>query len=74
MKKIQKYMKNTVISLLILTSLLPWYSTSFYGFITNSGCEDTTIKVMAEISELGWQMLTIVLPFLIKLKLNRLSQ
>ena len=74
MKTIQKYMKNTMISLLILTCLLPWYLTGLYGFITNSGCEDPKVKVMAEISEYGWIMLNIFLPLLIKLKLDRLSE
>ena len=74
MKTIQKYMKNAVISLLILASLLPWNLTGFYGFITNSGCEDPTIKFMAGVGEYGWYMLTMFLPFLIKLKLDRLSQ
>ena len=73
MKTIQKYMKNTMISLLILTSLFPWYSTSLYGFITDSGCEDPTIKVMAEMAENGWYLLTICLPLLIKFKLDRLN-
>ena len=67
MKTIQKYLKNTMISLLILTSLLPSYSTGLYGFITNSGCEDPTIKTMAEMSEYGWYLLTVFLPVLIKL-------
>ena len=53
MKTIHKYLKNTMISLLILTSLLPSYLTGLYGFITNSGCEDPNIKVMAEISDYG---------------------
>ena len=74
MKTIHKYLKNTMISLLILTSLLPWYSTGLYGLITNSGCEDPTIKTMAEMSEYGYYMLTIFLPVLIKLKLDRLSE
>ena len=74
MKTIQKYLKNTMISLLILTSLLPSYSTGLYGFITNSGCEDPTIKTMAEMSEYGWYLLTVFLPVLIKLKLDRLNE
>ena len=74
MKTIQKYMKNTVISLVILTCLLPWYSAVLYGLITNSGCENTTVKIMEEISEYGWYILTISLPSFIKLKLDRLSQ
>ena len=74
MKTIQKYMKNTMINLLILTCLLPWYSTELYGFITNSGCENPTIKSMTEMSEYGWYIVTILLPILIKLKLDRLSE
>ena len=74
MKTIQKYMKNTLMSLLHLTFLLPWYSTGFYGFITNSGCEDPNIKVMAKMSEYGLYMVTIFLPLVIKFKLDRLSE
>ena len=74
MKTIQKYMKNTMISLIILTCSLPWYSTLMWGIITNSGCENTSIKFMVEMSEYGWYILTILLPLFIKLKLDRLSQ
>ena len=73
LKTIQKYMKNTMISLLILSTTLPLKSASVYGFITNSGCENHTIKAIIEISELGWYLLNILLPLLIKLKLDRLS-
>ena len=72
MKTMQKYMKNTIISFLILTSQLPWFSTAWYGFITSSGCEDPTIKEMAGLGDYGWYLLTILMPLLIKLKLDRL--
>ena len=74
MKTIQKYLKNTLLSLLIMTSQLPWYSTAIYAFITNSGCENPTTKIMLEISEYGLLILNILLPYLIKLKLDRLSE
>ena len=74
MKTIHKFMKNTMISLLFMTSLFPWYSAGLYGFITESGCEDPTIKALAEMTEYGWYMLTIFLPLLIKFKLDRLSE
>ena len=74
LKTIQKYMKNTMISLLILTTTLPMNSVFLYGFITNSGCENHTIKAITEICETCWFLLNILLPFLIKLKLDRLSQ
>ena len=74
MKTIQKYMKNSLISLLVLTSLLPWYSALIYGFISNSGCENPTIKFMVEVSEYSLYMATIFSPLLIKLKLDRLSE
>ena len=74
MKTIQKHMKNTIISLFILTCSLPWYLALLYGIITNSGCENTNIKFMVEIGEYGWCILTIFLPLFIKLKLDRLSQ
>ena len=75
MKTIQKYMRNTLMSLLILTFfILPWYSASLYGFITDSGCEDPNIKLMVEMVDYGWYVVTYLLPFLIKLKLDRLSK
>ena len=74
LKTIQKYLKNTVISLLIVTSLLPPDLLFIYGFLTNSGCEDPTIRDWAEISEYCYYMLHICLPFLIKLRLARLSE
>ena len=74
MKTIQKYMKNSMISLIFLTLLLPWYLTLVFGFISNSGCEDPTIKFMAEMSEDSLYIVTIFLPLVIKLKLDRLSE
>ena len=74
LKTIQMYMKNSIISLLVVSSLLPWYSTLIYGFISNSGCEDPTIKFMVEMSEYSLYMATIFSPLLIKLKLDRLSE
>ena len=74
MKTIQKYMKNTMMSLLVVTFLIPWYSTLIFGFISNSGCKDPTIKFIAEMSEYGVYMVTIFLPLVIKLKLDRLSE
>ena len=74
LKTIQKYMKNTMISLLMVTSLLPANLLSIYGFITNSGCENPTVRAVAEISEYGYYMLHLFLPYLIKLKLDRLSE
>lgn len=71
---LNKYFKNTLMSLLILTSQLPWYSTAMYGFITNSGCENPTFRLMSEISEYSIIMFNIILPVLIKLKLDRLSK
>ena len=73
MKTIQKYMKNTLISLLILTSQLPWCLTAWYWFFTNSGCENPAIRAMAEVAEYFWYLFTILTPLLIKLKLDRLS-
>ena len=73
MKTIQKYMKNTLISLLILTSQLPWCLTSWYWFFTDSGCEIPAIKAMLEVAEYFWYLFIILTPLLIKLKLDRLS-
>ena len=74
MKTLNKYLKNTLMSLLILSFQLPWYSTFLYGFITNSGCEDPTFWWMMEIIQYLNAVFDIFLPLLIKLKLDRLSQ
>ena len=74
LETIQKYMKNTMISLLILTTTLPLNLVSVYGFFTNTGCENHNIKAIVEISEFGLYLWFFVLPLLIKLKLDRLSE
>ena len=74
MMTIQKYLKNTLMSLLVVTFILPWYLTLMYGFILNSGCEDPTIKFMVEMSEYSLSLVIIFLPLVIKLKLDRLSE
>ena len=71
---LNKYFKNTLMSVLILSSELPWYLTSMYGFITISGCENPTFMLMSEISYYSFIVFDICLPLLIKLKLDRLSQ
>ena len=73
MQTLNKYFKNTLLSLLILLAQLPWYSTALYGFITNSGCEDPTFRLMMEICQYFTAVFDIFLPFLIKFKLDRLS-
>ena len=47
---VNKYLKNALISLLILISQLYFDLTALYGFITNSGCEDPTFRAMTELS------------------------
>ena len=71
---LNKYFKNTLMSLLILSSELPVNLTIMYGLITNSGCENPTFMLMSEISHYSVFIFDISLPFLIKLKLDRLSQ
>ena len=71
---LNKYFKNTLMSVLILSSELPWYLTAMYGLITNSGCENPTFMLMSEISYYSFIVSDICLPILIKLKLDRLSQ
>ena len=71
---LNKYLKNTLMSLLILSYHLPWYSTALYGLITNSGCEDSTFGMMVEMSQYFFAVFDFCLPFLIKLKLDRLSK
>lgn len=69
---VNKYLKNSLISLLILTCELPWYLTNLYGFISNSGCENPALKILSEVSVyLSYSY--ILLPYLIKIKLDRLS-
>ena len=76
MKTIEKYLKNTMISLAILTSQLLFGLPAWYGFITDSGCENPTIKALAEICEYCWYILYVnhFLPLLVKFKLERLSE
>ena len=71
---INKYMKNALISMLILISHLPWNLTALYGFKTNSGCENPTFRVMAELSFSFYCCVFLCLPLLIKIKLDRLSE
>ena len=72
---LNKYLKNTLMSLLILSAQLPWYLTAMYGHITDSGCDDPTFRFLSEIGEYYYVlMFSILLPLLIKLKLDRLSR
>ena len=71
---LNKYLKNALISLLILTSELPWYFTGLYAFISNSGCDNADFRIMAEISFLYQCISYLFLPILIKKKLDRLSE
>ena len=71
---INKYLKNALISLLILISHLPWNLTALYGFKTNSGCENPTFRVMADLSFSFYCCVFLCLPLLIKIKLDRLSE
>lgn len=71
---LKKYMKNTLISLVILTIELPWYFTSLYGFLTDSGCENQTFSIMLEICMYYVIGVAIFLPYLIKIRLDRLSE
>ena len=71
---LNKYLKNGLISLLILTSEFPWYLTGVYAFISNSGCENTDFKITAEISFLDQCISYLFLTILIKKKLDRLSE
>ena len=71
---LNKYFKNSLMSLLLLSYLLPWNLTMLYGRITDTGCENPTFRLMIEINGYYYLlMFNIFLPFLIKLKLDRLS-
>ena len=71
---IHKYSKNAIISLLILSCELPWYVSNLYGFFTDSGCENPTLRSMSTFSFYYMWIFYLVLPFLIKIKLDRLSE
>ena len=74
MQTLNKYFRNTLMSLLMLSYLLPWNLTALYGKITNSDCENSTYRFMIEMDVYYYiLMFNILLPFLIKLKLDRLS-
>ena len=73
MKTLNKYLKNALISLLILTSLIPVNLPTLYAFLTNSECENPTLTALKEFSYFVWFCLYTLLPILIKLKLDRLS-
>ena len=74
MKTINKYFKNALISLLILACEFPWYVSNLYGFLTDSGCENSTLRSMSTLSFYYMWIFYLVLPFLIKIKLDRLSE
>ena len=71
---LNKYLKNALISLVHWSCLLPWYLTAMYGLITSSGCENSTLRLMSEIAFSCWYGFYLFLPFLIKIKLERLSE
>ena len=71
--KVNKYLKNTLISLLILMSQLSFNLTAVYGLITNSGCQNPAFRVMSEVCNFVQLIFFISLPFFIKIKLDRLS-
>ena len=71
---INKYFKNALISLLILACEFPWYVSNLYGFFTDSGCENSTLRSMSTLSFYCMWIFYLVLPFLIKIKLDRLSE
>ena len=70
---LNKYLKNALISLLLVTSELPWNLIALYAFFTSSGCENPTLSVLSEITLYSSFPLHFFLPFLIKIKLDRLS-
>ena len=74
MKTLNKYLKNALISLLIVTSLIPLNLPTLYAFLTNSGCENSTLTALTEFSYFVWFSLYTLFPILIKFKLDRLSQ
>ena len=74
LQKLNNYLKNSFISLLILSIELPLNFTTLYGFITGSGCENKTLILMYEISYVYAFSFYFFLPYCIKNKLDRLSE
>ena len=73
MKTLNKYLKNALVSLLIVTSLILLNLPTLYAFLTNSGCENSTLTALTEFSYFVWFSLYTLFPILIKFKLDRLS-
>ena len=71
---LNKYLKNTLISLVILITQVPLILTALWGFTQNLGCENQTFKFMSNFSIYFWFSSFTFLPFLIKIKLDRLSK
>ena len=74
MQTLNKYLKNALISLLLVTSELPWNLIALYAFFTRSGCENPTLSVLSEITLYSLPFIYLFFPFLIKIKLDRLSE
>ena len=74
MQTLNKYLKNALISLLILISLPFLHLPTLYAFLTNSECENFTLMAITEFTYYVWFCLYTFLPVLIKLKLDRLSE
>ena len=74
LETLNKYLKNSLISLVIILFYGFHYVTAMYGFVTNSGCENSTLVLMSEISQYCVILFDLCLPLLINSKLDRLSQ
>ena len=76
MKTLNKYLKNSLISLMIVTSMIPLNLPTLYAFVFNvkCGCENSTLTALTEFSYFVWFSLYTLFPILIKFKLDRLSQ
>lgn len=74
LQTLNKYLKNTLISLVILTTEVPWNITALYLFITNSECEIPTIRVIFNMCFVYISVVYLFLPYLVKIKLDRLSE
>ena len=74
MQTLSNYLKNALISLLILTSLLFLNLPTLYAFLTHSEWENPTLMDITELTNCVWFCLCTLLPILIKLKLDPLSE
>ena len=71
---LQKYLNNTLLSLAILAVGIPENVTLIYAFITEDGCEEESFGMIADTTYLFMGIFGFLIPYLVKKKLDRLSE